>query len=1109
MSLNHQTRLGNVTGSEMAALMNAVDWQETAVGPIDSWPNSLKTAVDICLGSKFPMVIWWGPDYTMIYNDAYRPMLGSSKHPQYLGRSGQDCWSEIWHILEPMMKAVFATGQATWSENFLLHMERNNYIEETYFTFSYSPLLDDQGAVHGIFNACTETTRQVLGERRLKTLHSLIIDCKSTQEAGVQAVKKMAENPWDIPFARLYLADECGNALTLAGSFGFRQEEPGGAVDLTSPVTPLARQLRRVFYAGKAELINQLPDLFPASPPGPWTIPPRAALMLPVACQGKERLSAILILGISPCLSFDDDYKSFFDLVAGHIGTVIATAQAYEEECKMVAALAELNRAKSDFISNISHEFRTPLTLMLSPLEELIQQHAGTLPGRFREQLRIIERNGLRLLKLVNTLLDFSQLEVQRIKANYEPTDLAAFTRNLASEFRALIENADLVFTVECQPCPQAWIDRDIWEKIVLNLLSNAFKYTFAGEIKVSLTVTKGQIKLTVADSGIGIDPKYHQQIFERFHRVQGGKARTHEGSGIGLALVKELVMLHGGTIAVASEPGQGSTFTVEIPYHNKHKPLPNGRSQPLRLNMPDRGSKAYVEEARCWLNGKAVNTSPQLAGPRGQTPAAAAAASATADKVLIIDDNQDMLYYLQSILNPHWHVFTANNGLSGLTTARSVQPDLILTDVMMPELDGFQVVQEIRRDLLLKNTPVIMLSARADNLAKLDGFEAGADDYLIKPFSAKELVARVRANLQLAKMRNNIDELKRKEIILKQSEQRFSQAFHNNICMMALIDFASARYIDVNLRFADAIGYQRAELIGQAVSEPGLVNGGNLTHILDSLSRSNYLSNCEIKIKTKAGEMRDFYLSGELITIGRQQCIMLIAIDVTEKKLYLDEMGKLERLNMVGQMAAGISHEIRNPLTTVKGYLQLFEKKQLFQPYKEQFDLMIEELDRASSIITEFLSLAKNKLVHQETCNLNEIVASIAPLIEAGAMLENKTVNLDLRSGTAIFADPKEIRQLIINLAKNGLEAMGEYGLLSMTTYDEEGCPVLAITDTGCGIPAEMLEKLGTPFVTTKAHGTGLGLPICYSIVDRNQARIEVDSQAGGTEFRVFFTPG
>ncbi|HWR45310.1 ATP-binding protein [Sporomusa sp.] len=204
--------------------------------------------------------------------------------------------------------------------------------------------------------------------------------------------------------------------------------------------------------------------------------------------------------------------------------------------------------------------------------------------------------------------------------------------------------------------------------------------------------------------------------------------------------------------------------------------------------------------------------------------------------------------------------------------------------------------------------------------------------------------------------------------------------------------------------------------------------------------------------------------------------------------------------------MAAGIGHEIRNPLTTVKGYLQLFEKKKPFESYREQFNLMIEELDRASGIITEFLSLAKNKLMHQEKCHLSEIVSSITPLIETSAMLESKTVLSELLSTSAIFADPKEIRQLILNLAKNGLESMGARGTVLLKTYDEGGCPILAITDEGCGIPSEMLSKLGTPFMTTKAHGTGLGLPICYSIADRHNAKIEVNSNSNGTEFRIYF---
>ncbi|HWR45311.1 histidine kinase dimerization/phospho-acceptor domain-containing protein [Sporomusa sp.] len=420
MSLTRQSLPGNFLGSEMGTLMDNIDWHSTAVGPVETWPKSLRIAVDICLGSKFPMVIWWGPDYTMLYNDAYRPMLGLSKHPQYLGKSGKDCWSEIWHILGPMMETVLQTGKATWSENLLLHLNRNNYIEETYFTFSYSPLFNDQGDVYGIFNACTETTGQVLGERRLKTLRSMIIEGKTAQEVGLRAIEKVAENPQDIPFAILYLINDAESKLTLAGITGFNNENNcRNEIDLASPINPLEMHMEKVLYSGKAAFVDDLPSVFQVVPYGPWANPPQLAIFLPVTCQGQDRLSAILILGISSYLAFDDDYKNFFDLIAGHVSTAIATARAYEEERRRVESLDELNRAKIDFFSSISHEFRTPLTLMLSPLEELIYNNAETLSPECREQLHMIQRNGLRLLKLVNTLLDFSRIEAKRVKASY------------------------------------------------------------------------------------------------------------------------------------------------------------------------------------------------------------------------------------------------------------------------------------------------------------------------------------------------------------------------------------------------------------------------------------------------------------------------------------------------------------------------------------------------------------------------------------------------------------------------------------------------------------------------------------------------------------------
>jgi signal transduction histidine kinase len=279
------------------------------------------------------------------------------------------------------------------------------------------------------------------------------------------------------------------------------------------------------------------------------------------------------------------------------IATAVANARAYEQERRRAEALAELDRAKTAFFSSVSHEFRTPLTLLLGPVEDALADSEAALPPAHRERLELAQRNALRLQKLVNALLDFSRIEAGRAQARYVPTQLGAFTADLASSFRSAIEKAGLRLIVDCPPLPDlSYVDRDMWEKIVLNLLSNALKFTFEGEIAVTLRQKDNRAVLSIRDTGTGIPAGELPRLFERFHRVEGAKSRSHEGTGIGLALVKELVKLQGGTIDVESEPGAGTTFTVSIPQGRAH--VPDAGTGAERAPATALGAEAFVEEA-------------------------------------------------------------------------------------------------------------------------------------------------------------------------------------------------------------------------------------------------------------------------------------------------------------------------------------------------------------------------------------------------------------------------------------------------------------------------------------------------------------------------------
>ena len=741
-------------GGETGALMRSLDWSQTVLGTPDVWPSSLKTAVDICLSSRFPIVIFWGREFAVLYNDAYIPILGP-KHPGALGTPARGCWSEIWDTIGAMLESVIESGQATWSEDLQLILNRNLPREECYFTFSYSAIRTDSGKVGGVFCAVTETSERVINDRRLMTLGDLgarAAEARTADEACQIASETLRSNTADVPFHLLYLVEE--NHVRLAAGTPIDQEVAAPRqVLITNPSS--LWPFERVWNTGRSQLVIGLEERVPGLPAGGWPEPCNAALLLPLGAPGQARPQGFLVAGINPRRVFDAPYRSFFDLVAGNAGTAVANAKAYEEEKRRAEALAELDRAKTVFFSNVSHEFRTPLTLLLGPLEDLLKQPSGSA-SRNHELIEVAHRNGQRLQKLVNTLLDFSRIEAGRVQAAYQRTDVCSLTADLSSNFRAAIEKAGIKFVINCPPLNKpVYLDRDMWEKIVLNLLSNAFKFTFDGSITVAVRDRGDHLEFSVADTGIGIPDQELPRIFERFHRVEGSRGRTFEGTGIGLALVSELVKLHGGSITVQSQVDQGTTFIVTIPFGTAH--LPKDKIESARSVEPTASAAAssiasdpFIEEALRWLPETSSESIDRLP---------AAPKSAGLERVLLADDNADMRSYLKRILGEHYEVQTAANGEEALATAIKFPPDLILSDVMMPRLDGFGLLNQLRARPETKTIPVIFLSARAGEESRVGGLDAGADDYLVKPFTARELLARVSSHLAMARVRRDATE--------------------------------------------------------------------------------------------------------------------------------------------------------------------------------------------------------------------------------------------------------------------------------------------------------------------------------------------------------------
>jgi signal transduction histidine kinase/CheY-like chemotaxis protein len=697
-------------GGETGRLMTALDWSRTTVGPVETWPASLRYAVRTVLVSRFPMVLTWGPGFTQFYNDGYAPMIGA-QHPA-IGDDIRETLSAAWDALGPPIAHAMTSLESSWFPALQLLLERHGYREETYFTVTHAPAFGDDGEVAGMHAVCYEVTGQVIGSRRQRLLHELsVAGSHVSDEAETVAAmcRALDDDRLDVPFAAVYLAGEDGQLRRVAAV--------GCDAALLSEVTG----------TDAVEVVAGIDRLGVTG--GPWDDPVTEAVVLPLSMSRGGDPLGVLVVGKSPNLALDGEHRAFHELMGAQFAGAVATARAFEAERRRAESLAELDRAKTTFFSDVSHELRTPLTLLLGPIRDVLDDPAEPLPDGVQEQLSLALRNGQRLQRLVNDLLDFASIEAGRSQPVRVETDIATFTAELAGIFRAAAERAGLRLTVDSPPLGRpAYVDPRMWEKVVVNLLANAVKYTFVGGIDVALRAEGEQFVLTVTDTGVGIVAEELPHLFQRFHRVTGASARTREGTGIGLALVHELAALHGGTVSVASEPGTGSTFTVALPFGAADVA---GESGAITPSEAARGQAASWEE----------DTS---------RPAEPASAEHSAD-VLVVDDNADMRAYLTRLLGRHWTVRTTANGEEALAAVAERTPDIVLTDVMMPRIDGFELLRRLRGQAGTRHIPVIMLTARAGQEASVEGLEAGADDYLAKPFRADELIARVRVALERA----------------------------------------------------------------------------------------------------------------------------------------------------------------------------------------------------------------------------------------------------------------------------------------------------------------------------------------------------------------------
>jgi signal transduction histidine kinase/DNA-binding response OmpR family regulator len=1114
-------------GGEMGAYVRSLDWSKTALGPLDGWPQSLRTIVSTCLSSRFPILIWWGPELVMIYNDALSLIIGN-KHPRAMGQRGAEGWREVWHVVGPMLMSVRSEGASTWSENQRLDIERSlkgGYLEETYFTFSYSPIRDETAGIGGVFCAVTETTAQVLSERRLRTLSALAqqtAEVTTADEACLRAAVALEDNAADVPTAFLYLAQQEEDIARLAAAVGvtFSDDRRTGSGHADWPLGTVldTGNLLVVDEEGVRQAIEAMGCKA--------TSPAKSALLLPFGAVGKPRPSGVLVVCLAPRLLLDDRYQSFLVLVAGHIGTAIASARALEAAEHRADALAQLDRVKTAFFSNVSHEFRTPLTLMLGPTEDALASKHRALSGG---DLETVHRNGLRLLRLVNTLLDFSRIEAGRAEAAFEPSDLAALTRDFAAAFRSAIERAGLAFQIDCEPLEERiYVDRDMWEKIVLNLLSNALKFTFEGSIGVALFVRSGLAVLVIRDSGVGIAAAELPRVFERFHRIEGTRSRTHEGTGIGLALVRDLVRLHGGDIAVESREGEGTSFTVSIPTGSAHLPADRLRA-PRALAENGVRDRSIVTEALRWLP-RALDDAPsppvaELAERPGSTVAAA--------RVLLVDDNADMREYVARLLRQHWWVDTAADGMEALALTRRAVPSLVLTDVMMPNLDGFGLLHALRQDPRTRSVPVVMLSARAGEEARVEGLAVGADDYLIKPFSAKELVARVSTHLELGRLRRAAES----------ERNRLYSLFEQAPAAIAVLRGPQFMFELSNPRYVQLM--QRGNLVGKTFVEVFPELGNQAIH--DILRRvyttGDRFVGREFLIKLLRmpdGEPEDAYFDFVYDPFraadGSVDAIMALAFEVTDRvrsaqererllaereSLHAEREGLLrrerearvdaERASLAkDEFLAMLGHELRNPLAPIANALQLLRRRGMESASLEHkiIERQVKHLTTLVDDLLDVSSITRGKISLKLECIELSLLLDRALEI-ANPLIEQRRHNLIVdvpRSGLLVDADAIRITQVISNLLTNSAKYTEPGGRIVVSAKASDSTIELCVADDGIGISEEMLPHVFELFMQERQaldrprSGLGLGLAIVQNLVSMHGGTVSVASEGRGT---------
>ncbi|RIB17953.1 hypothetical protein C2G38_2185983 [Gigaspora rosea] len=1085
MSL-HLTYHGDNTENEMSTIIYNYNWATTSLGPMDSWEPMIKSALDLCLQSAYPICLFLGPDLIMIYN---KDKIGKSVYEVYMPDNVHS------HI-----KTVIATRKGIFQETDYIESPLSGYKAEVYIDIAISPIFKSDGSVCGVFTLTREVTQKVLSARRFKTLSEFgrwTSEIKSFDSACNIITKVLRDNNADIPYALIYFIEHKLNAGSesliarlISTTFDEDSKKERHFPDYfpeTREIIDLSKEADKN-HETYIELKREKTYSFLKCESWPIHLLIKKGLHVKVIL--KDDSQAVLLL---PKIPLGDEQTLSAVLICG------------------INQMCELDEQYMEFLQGISHELKTPLTLMHSPLEDVISVRPREAP--IMSHLQTIRRNSRRLLKLINVLLQFSNIEANQLEANYIETDITEFTRELVSDFKNMAKRFSLDFITDIPHSSEfnhsigdkIYLDHDMYETIVFNLCSNALKHTWNGSIIIRLYLDYKDKKKDDSSRNIGY---------------------CHEGIGIGLALVKQLITHHGGDITVTSAVNKGTTFkcwfpigcehlpTNQIRFNNVEKPINN--DQELCINR-----QLYLEECSQWAKNNMLEAQfdrDQLSVDDdwsvGKVSTKEISSSSSTDnltaikkhQILLVDDNNDMRDAIK--------ILKKSDKLS----------DLILSDVMLPNMNGYELLDALRSNTKTRLIPVILLSAKADEDSKIKGLDKGAVDYLIKPFSAQELIIRIRANIELS--------LLRRKIILQQSKQEEI----NQLLLSISTELFSSSNIKETLHYiAEEIFYklpcERIIIISNEQDE--FKNNKILALFEDSATpfveisdtdrnESQIFTNSQESLNNNSGI--SISLDVHCDDIRKNVSILSAKILLNNAIIYrslLEQNNALEIQIKAAEIANNTKGlnitELRTPLGAIVGILSSFEGTNLTVEQRDMINIMARASDVALSIINNILDVAKLEaqkitLVNR-TFDLLELFDDTIEMFgeKAGSKKIELIINCDVdKLPKYVKSDPERIKfteqgEIILSISMLSCEIIDENNVnLTNSQIIKKGVLLIELCDTAWILNIyNMLGKAFHKVITKRQDGAGLGLSICKSLIEINGGKINAESQLGkGSKF-------